>query len=141
MSMETLKPCPFCGNSEARHFIEKDRNGLDSFGIQCRGSECAITGPECDSPVEAAAAWNRRAPAADAIREGDGRDYRGEYEALSRALVGETGASAILTAENARLFREGVASAAADPGNEQTIRAKLRLLLKTAPPPPPGDAA
>lgn len=39
------------------------------------------------------------------------RDYRLEYEALARALVGDTGQSAILTAmrlrsENAKLLKE-----------------------------------
>lgn len=56
-----LLPCPFCGSNNARAFNSPDEYGRDSFGIQCQGTDCCISGPERGSEVEAVAAWNRRA--------------------------------------------------------------------------------
>lgn len=60
--MSELKACPFCGSTDLRAFMERSRDGQPSHGIQCNGPDCAITGPERDTPEAATAAWNRRAP-------------------------------------------------------------------------------
>lgn len=54
-------PCPFCGHKEPRAFVNQYPDGPDSFGIQCCGGDCAITGPERDTREEAITAWNTRA--------------------------------------------------------------------------------
>ena len=62
-------PCPFCGGPDSRHLNNPDEFGRPSHGIQCANGECWVCGPECETPSEAIAAWNRRAalpPAPDA---------------------------------------------------------------------------
>jgi hypothetical protein len=68
--MIDLLPCPFCGGPDTRHFNNPDEFGRPSHGIQCANGECWVCGPECETPSEAIAAWNRRAalpPAPDAV--------------------------------------------------------------------------
>jgi hypothetical protein len=60
--MIDLLPCPFCGGPDTRHFNNPDEFGRPSHGIQCANGECWVCGPECETPSEAIAAWNRRAP-------------------------------------------------------------------------------
>ena len=67
--MSELKACPFCGSTDLRAFMERSRDGQPSHGIQCNGSDCAIAGPERDTPEAAIAAWNRRAPLPTVTRE------------------------------------------------------------------------
>jgi len=69
--MIDLLPCPFCGGPDTRHFNNPDEFGRPSHGIQCANGECWVCGPECETPSEAIAAWNRRAPlppAPDAVQ-------------------------------------------------------------------------
>lgn len=58
--MSALLPCPFCGGTDLRPFVDQAVGMSDSHGIQCNGCDCAITGPERDTPEAAIAAWNRR---------------------------------------------------------------------------------
>lgn len=61
-----LKPCPFCGDKSEPY--SKQVGGVEQWWVQCWGGkgtngpcvmQLVITNP-CDTPEEAAAAWNRR---------------------------------------------------------------------------------
>ncbi|EAM4564305.1 Lar family restriction alleviation protein [Salmonella enterica] len=56
VSMSLPKPCPFCGSGN----IETVSHSVGSwFFVYC--SECGANGPEENTIVKAALAWNRRA--------------------------------------------------------------------------------
>jgi hypothetical protein len=54
-----LLPCPFCG-SQGRRFKTTSGFELQSHGVQCTGSECAVVGPQWDNKHDADHAWNNR---------------------------------------------------------------------------------
>jgi Lar family restriction alleviation protein len=80
-----LLPCPFCG-ATARHFSTPDENNRLSYGIQCGGSDCSITGPERGNPEDAAAAWNRRSPLP--VQAGEG-EANADLQTVHKFLLGE----------------------------------------------------
>ena len=59
--MTELKLCPFCGSSAfiAEYDYDINNDGyVSTYAVECNGCHAAIF--ECDSPEEAAEAWNRR---------------------------------------------------------------------------------
>ena len=69
-----LLPCPFCGGKAYLSDAEAGTGGLSNRARNPRCWQCGVDLGYCDTAVEAAAAWNRRASQAapapsDALRE------------------------------------------------------------------------
>lgn len=56
---DTLKPCPFCGNTWLRMLSEKKEN-LTWWFVQCETMSCGAVGPYDLGESGAVEAWNRR---------------------------------------------------------------------------------
>lgn len=69
-----LLPCPFCGGEAYLSDAEAGTGGLSNRARNPRCWQCGVDLGYCDTAVEAAAAWNRRASQAapapsDGLRE------------------------------------------------------------------------
>jgi len=54
------EPCPFCGSgSGSLTVVHYDDGPCPYYAVDC--TRCGCEGPGCDSAVEAAQGWNRRA--------------------------------------------------------------------------------
>ena len=66
MTAVNLLPCPFCGGKAEQH---SHQNGNPSgweydcdHWVCCETEDCVVHVGMCETPAEAIAAWNRRAP-------------------------------------------------------------------------------
>ena len=66
MRSPQLKPCPFCGG-RANLFHVPLSSGSVVHEVDCENDDCRVSvcTQAYDTPEEAAAAWNRRAPCLD----------------------------------------------------------------------------
>ena len=62
--MSDLKPCPFCGGKALVLRVTETR-----WKAACLGMKCSAAMTNDTSADECATAWNRRAPAPDAVKE------------------------------------------------------------------------
>lgn len=106
MAEKSLKPCPFCGGVNLAVHERHEGQNVECRDCQGAGPFIRITGDE----EEAIIPWNRRAPD-PALEERDATiaRLRAEVEhwkecftALQRAVVGDTGLSAITEAPKMR---------------------------------------
>lgn len=70
----TPLPCPFCGT---RPKIVNGRNWLPRVSVRVTCYGCHSSGPWCDSPEQAATAWNKRSDAARPTGKWWGIEYDG----------------------------------------------------------------
>ena len=78
--MSDLKPCPFCGQSDANIILLKN-GGFTAFQHVC--NYCGSRGPESDTQEKAESSWNRRANPAPA----DSESVEGVVDSWSGLMV------------------------------------------------------
>lgn len=76
--MSNLKPCPFCGSDNAKHF-GYDAAGEPEHFVQCL--ECSTTGPYAEDETSAVEHWNRRAVMSNAVA------YEFHHQETGHAIV------------------------------------------------------